>query len=145
MEYNIKGQYDGTVDEKGRLLLPGKIKASLPDDILIQTRSVDKCIWLFPKEPWDNLESKIMENSSLMKSQSRLLHRTLIAPAHEIIVEKTGRIKLSASIMKSVGVERECVILGLGDHIEIWDTKTYEQYQFDSEEELNEALEGIDF
>ena len=145
MEYSIKGQYDGTVDEKGRLLLPGKIRASLPDDILIQTRSVDKCIWLFPKEPWDNLEARIMENSSLMKSQSRLLHRTLIAPAHEIVVEKTGRIKLSASIMKSVGVERECVILGLGDHIEIWDSKIYEQYQIDSEEELNEALEGIDF
>lgn len=145
MDYGIKGQFNGTIDDKGRLLLPGKIRAALPDDILVQTRGVDKCIWLFPQEPWGELESKIKENTSLMNAQSRLLHRLLIAPAHDVNVDKTGRIKLSPSIMKSAGVVRECVVLGLDDHIEIWDVETYEEYQIVSEEALNEALEGLDF
>ncbi len=145
MEYGIKGQFNGTIDEKGRLLLPGKIRASLPEDVLVQTRSVDRCIWLFPLEPWNKLESQIRENSSLTSSQSRLIQRRLIAPAHEVNIDSAGRIKLSASIMKSVDVVRDCVILGLDDHIEVWDVETYEEYQKATEEELNEALEGLNF
>ncbi len=145
MEFSIKGQYNGTVDDKGRLLLPGKIRASLPEDILVQTRGVDKCIWLFPMEPWNKLEALVKENSSLFKGQSRLIQRRLIAPAQEVAVDKAGRIKLSASIMKSVDVVRECVILGLDDHIEVWDVEAYEEYQRETEEDLNEALEGLDF
>ncbi|QEN03751.1 division/cell wall cluster transcriptional repressor MraZ [Thiospirochaeta perfilievii] len=145
MGYEIKGQFNGTIDDKGRLLLPGKIRASLPDDILVQTRGVDRCIWLFPTEPWQKLEALVKENSSLFKSQSRLIQRRLIAPAQEVNIDKAGRIKLSASVMKSVDVVRECVILGLDDHIEVWDVEAYEEYQRETEEDLNEALEGLDF
>ena len=145
MDFEIKGQFNGTIDDKGRLLLPGKIRASLPEEFLIQTRSVDKCIWLFPQEPWSKLESMVKENNSLLKAQSRLIQRRLIAPAQEVNIDKAGRIKLSASIMKSVDVVRECIILGLGDHIEVWDVEAYEEYQRETEEDLNAALEGLDF
>ncbi len=145
MEYEIKGQFNGTIDDKGRLLLPGKIRASLPEEFLVQTRGVDKCIWLFPSEPWSKLEALVKDNSSLFKAQSRLIQRRLIAPAQEVNIDKAGRIKLSASIMKSVDVVRECVILGLDDHIEVWDVEAYEEYQRETEEDLNEALEGLDF
>ncbi|MBN2616797.1 MAG: cell division/cell wall cluster transcriptional repressor MraZ [Spirochaetales bacterium] len=145
MEFGIKGQFNGTIDDKGRLLLPGKIRASLPDDILIQTRGVDKCIWLFPTEPWKNFEALLMGNNSLLNSKSRLLHRRLIAPAQEVNIDSAGRIKLSASIMKSVDVVRECIILGLDDHIEIWDVEAYDEYQRETEEDLNAALEGLEF
>ena len=47
--------------------------------------------------------------------------------------------------MKSVDVVRECIILGLGDHIEVWDVESYEEYQRETEEDLNAALEGLDF
>lgn len=145
VEYNIKGQFNGTIDDKGRLLLPGKIRASLPEDILVQTKSVDKCIWLFPKEPWNKFEELIEENNSLLKAQARAIQRMLIAPAHEVNIDKAGRIKLSTSIMKSVDVVRECIILGLGDHIEVWDVEAYEEYQKEIEDDLNAALEGLDF
>ena len=145
MEYEIKGQFNGTIDDKGRLLLPGKIRASLPDETLVQTRGVDKCLWLFPVEPWSKLEALVKESSSLFKAQSRLIQRRLIAPAQEVNIDKAGRIKLSPSIMKSVDVIRECIILGLDDHIEIWDVEAYEEYQRETEEDLNEALEGLDF
>lgn len=145
MGNEIKGQFNGTIDDKGRLLLPGKIRAALPEDFLVQTRGVDKCIWLFPEEPWKKLEALVKENSSLFKAQSRLIQRRLIAPAQEVNIDKAGRIKLSASIMKSVDVVRECIILGLDDHIEIWDAQAYEEYQRETEEDLNEALEGLDF
>ena len=145
MGNDIKGQFNGTIDDKGRLLLPGKIRAALPEEMLVQTRGVDKCIWLFPEEPWQKLEALVKENSSLFKAQSRLIQRRLIAPAQEVNIDKAGRIKLSPSIMKSVDVVRECIILGLDDHIEVWDAQAYEEYQRETEEDLNKALEGLDF
>ncbi len=145
MELNIKGQYNGTIDDKGRLLLPGKIRASLPEGFLVQTRGVDRCIWLFPREPWEKLESLVQENNSMFKAQSRVIQRRLIAPAQEVNIDKAGRIKLSGSIMKSVDVVRECIVLGLGDHIEVWDVEAYDEYQKETEDDLNKALEGLDF
>ena len=100
---------------------------------------------MFPTEPWSRLEALVKENNSLFKAQARLIQRRLIAPAQEVNIDKAGRIKLSSSIMKSVDVVRECVILGLDDHIEIWDVEAYEEYQRETEEDLNEALEGLEF
>ena len=81
----------------------------------------------------------------MFKAQSRVIQRRLIAPAQEVNIDKAGRIKLSGSIMKSVDVVRECIVLGLGDHIEVWDVEAYDEYQKETEDDLNKALEGLDF
>ena len=125
----VRGQFNGTLDEKGRLMLPAKLRNQLPVDTLVLTKSVEPCLWLFPVERWNKLVDAITARNSLFKEQSQQIYRRLIAPAEEIGVDKSGRVKLLPSLMKSVSLNRDCYLIGMDDHVEIWDERKYEEYE----------------
>jgi len=140
----IYGQYNSTIDEKGRLMIPARLRSVLPGDSLVVTRSVDKCLWAFPPEDWKSFHEKIRKNVSLLNSNSRIIMRRLLAPAQEINLDKAGRINIPPSLVKEASLSRECVIMGLGDQLEIWDAKVFEDYKTDTDPFLDQALEELD-
>ncbi|MBF9016132.1 MULTISPECIES: division/cell wall cluster transcriptional repressor MraZ [unclassified Oceanispirochaeta] len=125
----IRGQYSSTLDEKGRMMLPAKLRSQVPLESLVLTKSVDRCLWLFPVEHWDRLVAGLREKKSLFSDQYQMIYRRLIAPAEEISIDKNGRINLLPSLMKSVDLTRDCSLIGMDDHIEIWDERVYEEYE----------------
>jgi len=125
----IRGQFNGTLDDKGRLMLPSKLRNQLPVETLVLTKSVERCLWLFPLDRWGRLVGALTAKNSLFKEQSQQIYRRLIAPAEEISVDKSGRVKLLPSLMKSVGLNRDCCLIGMDDHVEIWDERMYEEYE----------------
>lgn len=139
----ITGEYKNTLDEKGRIMFPAKIRADLPDSRLIVTRGVDNCLWFFTPEEWKKLSDKVMETASLFKAESRSVVRRLIAPAQEVEFDKTGRVSVPQSLREYAGLEKDCVILGLYKYFELWDEKKYGQYLKESESEFLAASEGL--
>ncbi len=139
----ITGEYKNTLDEKGRIMFPAKIRADLPDPRLIVTRGVDNCLWFFTPEEWKKLSDKVMETASLFKAESRSVVRRLIAPAQEVEFDKTGRVSVPQSLREYAGLEKDCVILGLYKYFELWDEKKYGQYLKESESEFLAASEGL--
>ena len=125
----VRGQFNGTLDEKGRLMLPAKLRNQLPVESLVLTKSVEQCLWLFPVERWNKLVEALTAKNSLFKEQYQQIYRRLIAPAEEIPVDKSGRVKLLPSLMRSVDLSRDCYLIGMDDHVEIWDERKYEEYE----------------
>ena len=111
------------------MMLPAKLRSLIPVDSLMLTKSVDRCLWLFPVEQWDRLVEGLSSRKSLFNDQYQMIYRRLIAPAEEVAIDKNGRIKLIPSLMKSVGLTRECSLIGMDDHMEIWDERVYEEYE----------------
>ncbi len=141
----LMGEYRNSLDEKGRLLLPSRLRSEIAGNVLILTRGVDRCLWLFPHEEWRRISQNIMESSSLFKSKTRLLQRRIIAPAQECEIDKTGRISIPQTLRESAGLrmKNEAVILGIDSYVEIWDTDMYDEYLAESEEEFQEAAEQL--
>ncbi len=110
-------------------MLPAKLRSLVPVDSLMLTKSVDRCLWLFPVEQWDRLVEGLSSRKSLFNDQYQMIYRRLIAPAEEVAIDKNGRIKLIPALMKSVGLNRECALIGMDDHMEIWDERIYEEYE----------------
>ena len=139
------GEYRNSLDDKGRLLLPSRLRGEIDGNVLILTRGVDRCLWLFPQEEWRKISQNIMESSSMFKSKTRLLQRRIIAPAQECEVDKTGRISIPQTLRESAGLKakNEAVILGIDSYVEIWDTEIYNEYLAESEEEFQEAAEQL--
>ena len=125
----IRGQFNATLDDKGRLMLPAKLRNQLPLDTLVLTKSVEQCLWLFPVERWNGLVEVLTSQNSLFKEKTQQIYRRLIAPAEEITLDKSGRVKLLPSLMKSVGLDKDCYLIGMDDHVEIWDERKYEEYE----------------
>jgi len=141
----LMGEYRNSVDEKGRLLLPSRLRNEIAGSTLILTRGVDRCLWLFPPEEWKKISESIMGSSSMFKSKTRLMQRRIIAPAQECEIDKSGRIPISPTLRESAGIKLkdEAVILGIDSYMEIWDVDMYNSYLSESEDDFLEAAEEL--
>ncbi|NLK46842.1 MAG: division/cell wall cluster transcriptional repressor MraZ [Treponema sp.] len=139
----LTGEYRNTLDEKGRILFPTRLRNELTGNVLVLTQALDKCLWLFTPEEWKELSVKIMTNSSPFNSQARLVLRRLIAPAQEVEFDKSGRISIPQSLREYANLTKDCVVLGVNKYIELWDSTTYQDYLSASESSFQEAAEGL--
>jgi MraZ protein len=138
----LTGEFKNTLDEKGRLSLPARLRAELPSSLIL-TRGVDTCLWLFVPEEWDDLSKKILTSTSLFQARSRLIQRRIIAPAQEVEVDKLGRISIPQSLRDWANLSKECVILGISRYAEIWDSQKYQSYLAENQSEFLSAAEEL--
>jgi len=139
----LTGVFRNTLDEKGRLSLPAKLRAGLPGNEFVLTQGIDACLWLFSPEQWGTLSTKIMESTSLFAARARLIQRRILAPAQEVEVDKLGRIAIPQSLREFASLSKECVILGISKYIEIWDGEAYRKYLEDNDSEFAQAAEEL--
>jgi len=142
----INGEYCNSLDDKGRFLIPSKIRNEITGSNLIITRAVEKCLWIFTPDEWMHISNLVMGSSSMFNKRTRLLQRRIIAPAQECEIDKTGRITIPPSLRKSAGLEskKEAIILGVQNYMELWDVDAYNSYLLDSEDDFLEAAEDLD-
>jgi len=139
----LTGEFRNTLDEKGRLSLPARMRSELPGTDLVLTQGIDKCLWLFPPVCWQEFTQKLMSNTSLFQAKSRLVQRRILAPAQEVEIDRLGRISIPQSLREWAGLTRECVILGISKYIEIWDAQEYRHYLDENEKEFLQAAEEL--
>ncbi len=139
----LTGEYRNTLDEKGRIMFPVRLRSELSGSLLVLTRGIDRCLWLFSPEQWKILSDKVLESASLFQSQSRSVLRRLVAPAQEVEIDKAGRVTIPQSLREYAGLGKDCVILGINKYFELWDSTEYEKYLGESEGDFREATEGL--
>lgn len=123
--------------------MPSKLRSEVPGNTLIITSGIDRCLWLFPPEEWQQLSDKLMEAASPFSRRARLLQRRIIAPAQEVELDKTGRILIPPSLKETAGLKKECILHGIKKYIEIWDVDEYKAYLDEHEDEFQEAAEEL--
>ncbi len=139
----LTGEYSATLDEKGRLSLPAKIKAALNCSSLVVTRGFDKCLWLFTPDEWEKISSSVMEKASPFNPQHRSVLRHLISPATDVEIDKSGRLSIGQALRESAGLTKECALLGVNKYLELWDAKTYEEYLAANSASIDSAAEEL--
>ncbi len=139
----IWGQFNVTIDDKGRMSLPAKIRGKIQGDTLILTKGAEKCLWLYLPEEWDRVSEQLIGGSSVFTLNTQDVLRRFIAPAEEVSLDKAGRVKLSPSLMKSMDLNRDCYLLGMGERLEIWDETVYERFEEERSAEVKQTWEGL--
>jgi len=142
----VNGEYKNSLDDKGRFLIPSRIRNGIDGNILIITRSVDRCLWIFTPEEWNKISQLIMGTSSMFSKRTRSMQRRIIAPAQECEIDKSGRITIPPTLREyaSLGSKKEAIILGVQNYMELWDVDSYNNYLIDSEDDFLEAAEDLD-
>lgn len=137
------GEYRNTLDEKGRILFPAKLRSVLEQNELMVTQGLDHCLMLFTVEEWKELNQKIVGSASLFNDQKRLVMRRFIAPAQKIEFDKTGRLSIPQSLREYASLSGECVILGINKYMELWNAETYKEYLEATESSFQQAAESM--
>ncbi len=137
----LTGEYNNTIDEKGRVSFPVKLRTAVNQDVLIITKGLDTCLWLFTVEEWESFAAKIMENASMMKRKNLDVIRHFIAPAQQVEFDKTGRLSIPQSLREYAHLSKDCTVLGIAKYVELWDSTAYNEYLTASEDSFRDAAE----
>jgi MraZ protein len=135
-------EYLSTLDDKGRISLPARIRGGLSENKLVLTKGDSKGIYLFVPEEWKRFSEKLMSVSLTMKESIALQHR-FIVPMVEMELDKAGRIAIPQSLREFAGLSRDCRILEASKHLELWDSERYDAFLMENEENLQEVLEKM--
>lgn len=133
------GEYSHTIDDKGRLAMPAKMRRDLEDGAVV-TRGVDNCLFVYPKNEWTKLAEKIAA-LPLGDPKARSFSRMMLAGAMEIEFDKLGRAVLPGYLREYAGLKGEIVIAGLFNRIEIWSKQTWDSYKL--QHSLDEDLTNL--
>lgn len=140
----IKGTYTHSVDEKGRVTLPARFRELLGDRFVV-TRGFDQCLFVYPEAEWAGLEDKLA-GQPLGGSDARAFKRLFFASACDAEPDRQGRVLLPQHLREHARIDREVVIIGVSDRVEIWARDRWEEYsqgRIGSYEELAEKLEDV--
>ena len=107
----MKGEYQHTLDAKGRLFIPAKLREELGEGFVV-TKGLDECLFLYPQHAWEQLEEKIRR---LPMSKSRGLQRFFLSSAADVTVDKQGRMIVPSVLRSYAGLEHEVTIIGVGE------------------------------
>ena len=135
------GEYQHSVDMKGRLIIPAKFREELFDGFVI-TRGLDNCIFGYPMHEWRKLEEKL-KDLPMTKKDTRAFARFFFSGATEVDIDKQGRINIPSMLMQHANLTKDCVIIGVSSRIEIWAKESWESYYEESESSFNEIAENI--
>lgn len=140
----VTGEFKNTLDDKGRLSLPVKLRGGLPGNSIVITQGVDSCLWLFTPERWTALSEQLFASTSLFHQQARIIQRRIIAPAQEVEIDKAGRIAIPQSLREYAKLTKDCIVLGITKRLEIWDVDSYKAWLDATEADFAAASEALD-
>ena len=138
----LLGEYNHTIDEKGRLIIPAKFRNDLGENVVI-CKGLEGCLFVYSQEEW---ESFVNELKSLprMNKDARIFQRYFFGSANELTYDKHGRVLVPPSLRKDAGLEKEVTLVGVQDRVEIWDKDLWEERSEVSEEELDAIADRME-
>lgn len=131
------GEYAHSIDKKGRIIIPAKFREELGDVIII-TRGLDGCLAVYTKEQWATIYEQLMKLPST-KKDARMFVRMMTSKAAECEIDNQGRVLIPSSLVKIASLEKDCMIIGAANHVEIWAKESWEPV----DEEANINFEAI--
>lgn len=136
------GEYNHTVDAKGRLIVPSRFREQLGDEFVV-TKGLDGCLFVYENTDWKELEEKL-KNLPLTNANARKITRFFLAGATLCEVDKQGRILLPSVLREFAGIEKDAVMVGVGNRIEIWSKESWTSANIsDGMDEIAESMEGL--
>ena len=136
------GEYNHTVDEKGRLIIPAKYREELGNEFVV-TKGLDGCLFAYGLSEWQVLEEKLRA-LPLTNKDARAFARFMLAGAASVEIDKQGRILLPQVLKNFAEIEKEVVLIGVASRFEIWNRTKWEENSIDDNvEELAEKMENL--
>ncbi|MCL2050164.1 MAG: division/cell wall cluster transcriptional repressor MraZ [Lachnospiraceae bacterium] len=133
------GEYNHTVDAKGRLIIPAKFRDSLGEEFVV-SKGLDGCLFVLANNEWQKFVDKLLALPTGNKD-ARQLTRYFLAGAENVSVDKQGRILISEVLRKAAAIDKDVVVTGYGNRIEIWSRDRWEGVMEDVDaEEIAEKM-----
>ena len=135
------GEYNHSLDDKGRLAIPAKFRAVLKKGAVV-TKGLDNCLFLYSKEQFQKIAQKFA-SLPISQAKARAFARHMLAGAMDLSFDNQGRVTLPEYLRQFSGLKKGIIIAGLYNHLEIWDEKAWKNYKQEAEKNSNSIAEEL--
>ena len=134
------GEYHYTIDDKGRLTIPAKLRYELGESFIV-TRGLDGCLFIYPKCEWENIVRKYKELPNT--KDARNFMRFFLSGATVCEFDKQGRININSPLIKYADLNKDCIIIGVNDRLEVWSKDRWESFIDINEDSLSDIADKL--
>lgn len=135
------GEYQHSIDPKKRLAVPSKFRVELKNKVVV-TRGLDKCLFVYPMKVWQELAEKLGA-IPVGEAATRSFVRLMLAGATDVETDKQGRILIPDYLKEYAGLDRNVIIAGIYNRLEIWDEVKWSEYKKNAEKNSDEIAEQL--
>jgi MraZ protein len=135
------GEYQHTLDPKGRIIVPAKFRELL-GEIFVITKGIDHCLFVYPMNEWKIIEEKL-KLLPVTRGDARAFVRFFLSGANECSLDKQGRILIPPNLRSYASLEKDVVTIGVSNRVEIWSTEVWEDYNKAAESSFAEIAEKL--
>ncbi len=137
----LLGEFQHNLDQKGRMAVPSKFRGSFADGAVV-TRGLDKCLFVFGIKEWQILAEKLT-SLPIAQANSRAFARLMLAGAVDVNIDSQGRILVPDYLREYAGLDKEVIVAGLYNRVEIWDRKNWSEYKEKTEKSSEDIAEKL--
>lgn len=136
------GEYNHTIDAKGRLIIPSKFREALGSEFVL-TKGLDGCLFVFPMKEWEAFEEKL-RSLPLIDRNARKFSRFFLAGASTCELDKQGRILVPGTLREFAQMDKEVVLTGMLDRIEVWSKEQWlENNAYDDMDDIAQSMQEL--
>jgi len=138
----FRGHYEHTLDSKDRLTVPARFRATLAEGVVLSA-GLDPCVEVYSPEGFERHAGRLLEKVNPLGAKGRLLHRSVYSRSFDERLDASGRVRLPRQLIEHAGFEGGCVVVGMNDHLEIWDARRWSEYETEMNESVGDVAEGF--
>ncbi len=137
----LMGEFHHSIDDKGRLIIPSKLRSELGEETVI-TRGLDKCLFIYSKEEWSKIASEL-KTLPFTKTAARNVSRFFLSGASTSVFDKQGRINIPEPLINYASLTKDCVIIGVNERVEVWDKEAFDAFMNDNMDSFADMAEDL--
>ena len=139
---SFRGHYEHSLDAKNRLSIPARFRAAFSNGVVL-AKDPETCVAVWTPATHESIIERALSDLNPMGAQYRKLSRFYQGNSFEVELDASGRVTLPSTLMAHASIEKEVVVVGVGDHLEVWGKERWEQEQADLDAEIGEVTERL--
>jgi MraZ protein len=138
----FRGHFEYSLDAKNRLTIPAKFRASFSGGLVL-AKWLDPCVAIFTPEGFESFQDSFLPDMHPLSENRRKLTRFFSGGSYDVELDSAGRVTLNAGLLKHARITKDAVVVGSGDHLEVWDGGSYAADQTDLPDQVAQIAESL--
>jgi MraZ protein len=139
----FRGHYEHSLDSKDRLTVPARFRAALADGVVLSA-GLDPCVELYPTAGYAQFEQHVLGELNPLSRKGRMMRRRFHGRSHDETLDSAGRVRIARHLIEHARLEEgPCVVIGVADHLEIWNGKAWSEHDAEIDETATEIAEEL--
>jgi transcriptional regulator MraZ len=138
----FRGQYEHSLDSKDRLTVPARFRAALSEGIVL-VAGLDPCVELYTPRGYEDFSQRFLGDLNRLGKRGRMMYRRFNASAQDEGLDSAGRVRVARHLIEHAGLDGPCMVVGVADHLEVWDPKRWSEHYAELDEHAERMAEEL--